>query len=273
MRRAQEMFDECCRLCENHGFESLYAANRSMVGWSRLTALEFSEAADDALVAVDRCRTSGHLRGEMNAHALASYVLAEMNRHVEAQAHAREASSLARRLGTRNFDAAVAYFSFFSSDTGAGREAQYAMLQEAAETSRALGHGFHGPAILGGLLLVTDDPGEREEIVREAEATLAGACVGHNYFWFYRDAMQSALDHADWALLDRVRNRFLDIHRDSPTHWVTFYVQRINILERFRRGDVDGSVIDSCRDLIEEGRRHHLSTSLRELENALASVG
>ena len=62
---------------------------------------------------------------------------------------------------------------------------------------------FTDPAILGALLLFTDEPEAREKIILEAESTLEAGCVGHNYYWFYQRAMESALRHREWQNLEK----------------------------------------------------------------------
>ena len=38
----------------------------------------------------------------------------------------------------------------------------------------------------------------RAQALGEGEEILRQDCVGHNYLWFYRDAMEVSLEDADW---------------------------------------------------------------------------
>ncbi len=267
MKTATLKFMECCEFSLRHGFTTHYAANRAMIGWSRLYQLEISEACEDGIEGLRATRECGHLRGEMNTSALLGWVYSEMNEVELAKDHNENAMEIARNLGTLSFLAAVQSFDVRRRDVFSEREELHQTLTEAANVSRERGHGFHGPAILGALLLVTEDPDERSALVEEAEAILQEGSVGHNINWFYHDAIQAALNNREWDNLDRLRQG-LKKNETENCKFNQFYIERSRILESIYRDQVTQSTIARRQQLIDFGIRQKMFKSIRELETA-----
>jgi tetratricopeptide (TPR) repeat protein len=268
MKIAVVKFRECCEMSLRHGFTTQYAANRAMIGWSRLYQLEITEAREDGLEAIRACQEYGHLRGEMNANALLGWVYSELHDRESARKHNENAIAIAHKLGTLNFVAAVKAFDCRSRDVVTEKQEIKQNLDEALAISRELGHGFHGPAIIGALLLVTDDPAERDSYIEEAERILEEGCVGHNNYWFYQDAIQAALNYREWDNLPRFRSLLVKHDDGSVCEMNQFYIARSEVLESIYRGRVTESVLARRQELIDIARRHSLFKPLVELEAA-----
>ena len=205
MGKAKDHFELCCGMAGENGFDGLDAAHRAMIGWSRIYQLEMVEARDNACEAIEVARSCNHLRGEMNAHSLLGFVYSELMEWELGRKHGRMAIEIAERLGSYNFRAAHLIFSNRSMDEVADRETMFAMASEAADTCRKYGLGFHGPAVLGGLMLVSDDPDQRRALAVEAEQVIEKGSVAHNYFWYFQFALQTALNNREWQNLERFR--------------------------------------------------------------------
>ena len=149
------------------------------------------------------------------------------------------------------------------------REKMYEMASEAAVTSRKYGLGFHGPAILGGLMLVSDDEEERHALASEAEQIIVDqGSVAHNYFWFYQFALQTALNNREWKNLERFRQGLMRQDGPSLTPWSEYFIQRSRVLEDCYRNRITDETRRTLADLLETSNRHKLRKSARELEAA-----
>jgi len=47
--------------------------------------------------------------------------------------------------------------------------------------------------------LASESKEERQEALAEAVEILENGCLGHNYFWLHRDAMENYLKHQNWT--------------------------------------------------------------------------
>ena len=66
-------------------------------------------------------------------------------------------------------------------------------MNEAVAIAHETGFNFLGPLALGVLSLLANDAGVCQAAFEEAEALVGQGSVGHNYFHFYRDAMEASL--------------------------------------------------------------------------------
>ena len=266
MQSATRQFSECCRISEENGFSEYDAANRAMIGWSRIYQLEFSEARDDAIKALELTREHGIYRGEMNARALLGFVYSELMELDLSRKHAQIAMDMAEKVGSLNYRAAFVVFANRALDEITDREQMYTLAKQAVETSRKYGQQFHGPGILGGLLLVSDDPKERDQIVSEAEFELKKGCVAHNYFWFYQFAMQSAINNREWDRLEHFRKGLAFYDPEPQSLWSTFFTHRSQVLESYYRDQVTSAIEHQRLELITICNQHGMLKSVKELQ-------
>ncbi|HSC96217.1 MAG TPA: adenylate/guanylate cyclase domain-containing protein [Burkholderiales bacterium] len=270
---AYEYFRRCVALCREHGFGRIEVANRSMLGHTRLYFDGPTSALEDALASIEAARRVGHLRAEMNAGHCAIFALVDMDELDRADEQIEQTRAVTRRLGARNFEAtALAFTARVLAARGQRAEALDA-LQQAAAISRETGITFTGPRLLGFLALTVDDPAARRQALEEGQRVLDQGCVGHNYFWFYRDAMDVRLKLGDWGGVERYASALEAYTRPEPLPWTDFFIARGRALAAFgagRRGEGTAEALARARD---EGRRLRLMAALGTLEQALASLG
>jgi hypothetical protein len=153
-------------------------------------------------------------------------------------------------------------------------QGQYAeaiqLLERAVTVSRETGPSFVGPHALGALAAVTRDAEMRQRSLAEGERLLAAGCVSHNYFWFYRDAMEAALGARDWDEVDRYAASLETYTGPEPLPWTDFFIARGRALAALGRGRVDAAPSAALIRLREEGQRLGLVTALPAIEAALA---
>ena len=199
IKTAHEYFDRCIELARMHGFGRLEVANRHMRGIMRYYQNDLRGAIDDTLAGAAAAARVGQQRAEMVARAASGYILPDLGELEHAKEQCELALTLARRLGARRFEASsLRHLARVIASLGRRADA-ITLLEQAYAISCEFGITFSGPWVLGALAIVTEDPGTRRWALTEGEKILARGCVFHNYFWFYRDAIEVMLDTEDWA--------------------------------------------------------------------------
>jgi class 3 adenylate cyclase/tetratricopeptide (TPR) repeat protein len=271
MRTACEHFRRCVEVARGQGFADIEAANLHMVGWSRIYLLEFREALADGLTTAALAQAHSLHRAEMLGRTLAAFVLPELGDLAGARAHAEASLELTRKLGSRSFESeSLAFLIRILLLEGRPDEAKDVAEQAKALVRRFRVDKFFGPVVFGLAALATDDRAERERIWAEAEAMLAAGCISHNYFWFYRDAIEAALQAGDWAAAQRFCQALADYGRDEPLPLSDFYVARGRALAAIGDGRADGRVYAALQRLALDARRSGPATALPAIERALA---
>ena len=130
---------------------------------------------------------------------------------------------------------------------------------------------FLGPALLASLALFTDDDAERRAAVAEAEALLAAGSVSHNYFFFYRAAIETALATEDWCAAERYAAALEDYTRAEPLPFADFVIARGRALAAWGRGERDATAVERLRGLRGHAERAGLRDALVALEAALGA--
>jgi hypothetical protein len=103
----------------------------------------------------------------------------------------------------------------FDAPTAHGNDAERAA-RAALAIGRETGIGFHGPNILGGLAWTAAAPHERRRALAEGEAIIRRGAVGHNPLRFYRNAIETALELADWEEAERYADALAAFTRPEP---------------------------------------------------------
>ena len=155
----------------------------------------------------------------------------------------------------------------------AQRAAAAGLVREALAISRETGMAFLGPALLAWLALFTDDDAERRAAVAEGEALLAAGSVSHNYFFFYRAAIETALATEDWCAAERYAAALEDYTRAEPLPWSDFVIARGRALAAWGRGERDATAVERLRGLRAHAERAGLRNALAALEAALGAPG
>ena len=268
MRTACGFFRRCVDLAREHGFEDIEVANRHMVGWSRLYLNELDQAAEDGSATAEAARRIGHPRAELLGCALIGVVAADLGRGDHARAQLERALGIARKLGARGFEGQIlAHMARVLNAEGRTSEA-HRLAEEALDVSRRSEMTFHGAYVLGVVALTTADPGVRRRAVREAEDILRSGCVGHNYFWFYRDAIETCLNAGEWDEAERFAAALESYTREEPLPWSAFYIGRGRALAAVGRGKADERTAATIERLHDQALKVGLKSALPALERA-----
>ena len=146
-------------------------------------------------------------------------------------------------------------------------------MQEAIAILRETESGmrFEGARSLGSLALFTPDPERRRAALDEGEDLLRLGATGHNYLWFYRDAMEVCLQKDEWDSVERYAKALEDYTSTEPLPWSTFFIARGRMLAAFGRGRREGQIRLELHRLRDQAAEVGLKNALPALEHALAA--
>jgi tetratricopeptide (TPR) repeat protein len=272
MKTALDNFNHCSGLCRARGFGRIDVSVRFMIGHclryqnETALALEEHERGAEASIRV------GNRLTEMTSYESSGVLLVELGRYDEAVATLGKANTLSRQLGSRRYDAAI-LSALGAALCNLGRiEEGRAAIEEALAAARETGMGFIGPAALGFKALYSDDPSVSRAALAEAEPILRKGCVGHNYFWFYRDAIDYSLKQQAWDESLRYAQALDDYTAAERLPWSDLVIARARALAAFGRGDRSPALKAELQRVHDEASRVKLTPMLPRLEAALASI-
>jgi hypothetical protein len=145
------------------------------------------------------------------------------------------------------------------------------MAERALAISQRSEMTFHGPFVLGVRALTTDQASVRRGAFEEAETILRKGCVSHNYFWYYRDAMDASLEAGEWANAERFAQALEDYTVAAPLPWSSFYIARGRALAAAGQGVRSDSLGEAMDRLLHEAECVGLMSASPALERALAT--
>ena len=269
---ALDYYRRCIELCRSHGYGRIEVGNRYMVSWNRLYLNEVGGALEDALECIEAARRVGHDRAEMVARLAAGRVLVDRAEIDAAEFHVLRGLELVESLGASRFNPFFTIFLGRIRLAQNGRQpATVKLLEDAVELSRQTGFGFLGPWVLSVLALASDDASASDAALAEGEATLeAGGCVGHNYFDFYRHAMEVALRRDDWDRAERYADALAAYTEPEPLPWCDYFIAWGRALAAHGRAadDTTGAALARLKD---EAARLELRSAIPALERTRAA--
>ena len=199
MLTAGEHYSRCVALCREHGFGRIEAANLHVVEHTKLYRCEIAEAIADAVASVDIAKRVANSRGQMISRTIEAIILIDTQEREQLRFAVEQSLAPAKRVGARAWETfGTTYQGMFAFREGA-REEAVGMVEEACQIARETAPKFVAPWALGMLALVASDGARREKAIQEAEAMLAGDCIGHNHLWFHRYAIEASLNVGAWS--------------------------------------------------------------------------
>jgi hypothetical protein len=128
------------------------------------------------------------------------------------------------------------------------------ILEETLAIGRETGLGFLGPWILGHLARVSPDPSSSRRYLEEGEGLIAKGCVAHNYWGFYRDAVDVSLRDRAWGEAERYAAA-LEAHiRAEAWPRCEFIVRGARALAAYGRGGREPELLAEIAAMREECR-------------------
>jgi tetratricopeptide (TPR) repeat protein len=274
MRSASEQFQACVDLARRAGLGRIEVANRHMVGWSMHYLGGLRAALEVGLESIDMATRVSHLRVELIARLLVSYVGGCLIGDLDCgQAHLEASLKLCRQLGAKRFEAQnLTYRALLSLRAGerrvAEREARVALC-----FSREHGMKFFGAVSLGLLARLSGDATERIQLNGEAVARLKEGAISHNHFEFYVQAIESALERGAWDESERYCQALEGYTASERLPWSDFVIERGRRLVEAGRGERGQELLLALEHLRGLALRHEYRVMVPALEEAIASAG
>jgi tetratricopeptide (TPR) repeat protein len=273
MITALDYFRRCIDLCRQQGYGRIAVGNQYMVAWGRFYLNEVAGALEDALAAIESAQRVGHQRAEMVARLTAGRVLVESGDAAAAHPHVERGLEFAESLGASRFKPfLLIYVARIRFARGAPADESVKLMREALDLARQTGAGFLAPWVLSTLALVSDEPAAALEALGEGEELLAEGCVGHNYYAFYRNAIEVALRLEDWRQAERYAEALSAYAAEEPLPWSEFVSARGRALAargRGERGEANGHELERLRKEAEQAGLH---APLVAIQQALAAA-
>jgi predicted ATPase/class 3 adenylate cyclase len=270
MRTAYEYFRRCVDLARLHGHVDIEASNAYMIAWCRVYLNDVRTGADEARAAVALAEKLGNRRAETVARLAAARALLDLGQLEEAAMHVERGLKLAESLKADRFKVFLTIFRAQIEWTRKGAHPGLdAIMDDTVAMVRGGIAGFLGPWVYATLAFVASDAGRSRRALEEGEAILAGACVGHNYFAFYRLAMEVGLRLGEWDEVERYADALQAYCREEPLPSVDFYTARARALAQYGRGRRDEQTLRALRRLRDEARTAGLVRALAAIEAVL----
>ena len=196
-----------------------------IIGHTKLYRCEIAEATADAVASVDIAKRVGNSRGQMISRTIEAIILIDTQEREQLRFAVEQSLALAKRVGARAWETfGTSYQGMFAFREGA-REEAVGMVEEACQIARETAPKFVAPWALGMLALVASDGARREKAIQEAEAMLAGDCIGHNHLWFRRYAIEASLNVGAWSEAKRHADALEAFTRPEPLPWADYFVR------------------------------------------------
>ena len=272
MQRSHDLLARCIEICREIGDGRTEVANAAQLCHTKIYRLELREAMSMGEETIAAAQRVGHRRAELNAGAACLFAAAEIGDWPAAEKHGERVLELGEMLGSVRFSQeAMAFLGVLLNGQGRKEEA-LASVRAAIAGARKLGLAFGGPRMLGHLARITDDPIEADRAIAEANAIIKGGCVGHNHFFFYRDALEVMIGRDDWDKVVRYADALADFPPGEMQPWSNYYSSRARALANWGLGARGEEVLSALTHFRDEASRIGLIVALPALDRALRAA-
>ncbi|NOX76887.1 MAG: serine/threonine protein kinase [Gammaproteobacteria bacterium] len=290
MLSAHQALAESRQLCEQHALGKGELANCFMTDAARIYQNQPKATLADALATGKTAAFAGHTCAEMGSRLIAAWVLIDRDEHDLAREQITLALSLPidpkggkhphaqsrRRSQLRECLARILLAE------GQLHEA-LTLADDALVACRKTGMQFVGPWVLGTVALIqthinlsqtpfnrsSKGDQRRRAALAEGQVLLARGCDGHNYFQFYRAAIDVALLNSEWQMAIHYAQCLDDYTNNESTPWSDYFIRRGRALAWFGAGERSATLTAEIKTLYELGGNSGLNTALSGLKCAL----
>jgi DNA-binding SARP family transcriptional activator/tetratricopeptide (TPR) repeat protein len=241
---AHRHFEQAVALARTHALPQVEAANLMMLGVSHIFNLKLAQALHIA----DECLRLSRSIGAMRTETLAVGTLTDINLLAKnfsaARSNAERGLQLARLLGAARFESDnLMQLGLALHGLGDSSEAEE-LLTCALRISEAYCSAYNGPWVCAAAATVARSPKLRRQHLDRGEALLSGPCVYQNYLYFYKYAIDVALNLSDWERVQRYADALEACTRQEPILWSNFFSRRGRTLARLAQGDRSTKLTD-----------------------------
>jgi tetratricopeptide (TPR) repeat protein len=270
---AQEYFAQCIAISKAHGLGAIEAAYAPMMGGAGTLfySNNLPEAHNVNRRGIEMGELTGHNRAVLQSSIGAAMIAIDQCQLDQAMQYIERVMEISDRFGMRRFEARALGLRALVSLARGNRTEAAVQARRAHEISQETGPKYCGPAVTAVLIRATDNPDEAAEAIEQAERLLAEGCVSHNYFEYYIEMIEHALEERHWNDVERRCRALEDYTRSEPLPRTDYFVARGRALATFGRGQRGKTTARELRRLRDEGARVGLAIALPAIDKALAS--
>ncbi len=273
MMTALNYFEQCLALCAAQEFSQVEAANRFMLATTRIYQNSTEQALNDARESMELAIAVGHKRAEIVSRLTASWILLDMQQLDFAAAHIESGLTLAKDIGARRFEPflgeALARLRHYQGDINAAitllSDAHHEVHQQGIEE-------FIGPWVASSYALMLGGDKRVRALLDEGRAMLQQNCIGHNYYRFYVNAMESALLRQEKDELLQYMDDLKSYMADEPNPWAEYYLKRAGLLSDACSTQPASDTLNQLRALEGKGKQACLLHSLKLIQTAISEL-
>jgi len=263
MITAYNYFNQCLDLCTRCSFTSVEAANRFMVATTRIYLNETKQALNDAFESAKIAESIGHKRAEIVSRLTAGWILLDLQHLDRAKQQIDLGMALATEISAHRFKPflaeSLARYHFYNGDQSTAKN----VILDAEKDIQQQGIAeFIGPWIIGTHALVLGDDLQASAVLTLGFQLLEKKCIGHNYFRFYVNALESCLIRKDWPALKIYIAAFELYTQDEPTPWSTYYLTRARLILKAYSQNATTQTLTDLLALEKQGKSAHLNHTL-----------
>ena len=251
--QAREYARQGIALSRKHGLTRWEAIHLQMYGVMCYICNEFTDAKRNQLDALALATGENDKRMTMIIHHMLGALCWDMGAFESFLHHLEQMSQFAEQIGSPRFLALNWILRVKAEMTLRRPERALSLAEKADEIYRRHpGLAAERPLALTAFITVTHDRDEQRRIAREAEAMMRNRSNLMPYLWFYRDAIEAALDIADWTAVDHLTHGLEQYIAVEPLPWSQFLIRWSRVLAAYGQS----------RD---ESRRAALAFEIRQL--------
>ena len=265
MRTAHTEFNRCVALCEQHGFAGLRLSYLPMVASTQAYLGGFVEALEISARCEAEAAKAGDLRAQLVSNSVRGSVEVYRANYREALAAGDRGIALAREIGARRFEAEGQVLRGLAMLGLGDRNVAQATLADAVALARTAARTYCGPWALASLALASEDAGVCRALLDEGEQWLAAGCVSHNYFEFYRHAIEVSWRFGDRARASRYADALDAYTQQERLPWADLVMRWGRALARVERSAPDRTLRDELDDVLAQARLMQFNELARQL--------
>jgi len=268
---AHEYFNQSIELCRPLGMGALETANRNMILRTWIYRNEWDAAAGECRSVSEAAEQTGNRRIEMFARLALGWIYTETADFDAALNSLDTTLELARDLKVKPTEAITLFYLARCRYFCGERELAADLARQAVQICHETGMGFCGPGALGMFALASESDEERNQALAEAEAILEKGCLGHNYYWFHRDAMESYLERRDWDGVERHATALAEFMAEDPVPYATFYIERARAIAAIGQNPADEKARAELKRVRDYAENTQLRAAIAAIDRAAAS--
>ena len=269
MAGALRCFARCVELARAHGLVRVEVANAPMLGWMHAYAGEPRRALAAARPPAELARRVGVKRAELVAFTVVGWAAIEVGDLEVARAGLVRHHDLAASLASPRFAVQALVWSAHLARAEGDRDAAADFVERAERSRRPADRSFNGAFTLGAVARMARDPAARAAALERGEALLAEGAAIHNHLWFYRDAIEVALEWHQWDRAARYAEA-LEACTLSPLVWSGIVADRARALAAGGQGRRDAETLAALRSARDRAVACGYASLAPALDRALA---